>query len=109
MQWIYLFAAILSEVIATLALKGSNGFARPLPTLLSILGYAAAFYFLSLTLRTIPVGVAYALWSGVGILLVSLTGLILYKQTLDMPAILGIALIAAGAVLLCVFSKVVVH
>ena len=108
-KWLYLFIAIISEVAATSALKASQGFTRLLPSLLVIGGYGAAFYFLSLTLNAIPVGVAYALWSGVGILLVSMVGVVLYHQTLDLPAILGIVLIVAGVVVLCLFSKSAVH
>jgi small multidrug resistance pump len=108
-KWLYLFIAIISEVVATSALKASQGFTRPMPSILVIAGYAAAFYFLSLTLNSIPLGVAYALWSGVGILLVSFAGVMLYHQTLDLPAILGILLIVAGVVVLCLFSKSTAH
>jgi small multidrug resistance pump len=109
MKWLYLFIAIVSEVVATSALKASQGFTRLTPSILVVAGYGAAFYLLSLTLRSIPVGVAYALWSGVGILLVSIAGIVLYRQTLDFPAILGIVLIVAGVVVLCLFSKSAVH
>jgi small multidrug resistance pump len=104
-KWLCLLIAIVSEVAATSALKASQGFTRPAPSALVVAGYAAAFYFLSLTLKSIPVGVAYALWSGVGIVLVSIAGIVLYRQTLDLPAILGIALIVAGVVVVCLFSK----
>ena len=109
MKWLYLFIAIISEVIGTSALKSSQGFTRLMPSLLVVAGYAAAFYFLSLTLTSIPVGVAYAIWSGLGILLVSLAGYVLYHQTLDLPAVLGIALIVAGVVILSLFSKSAAH
>ena len=109
MKWLYLFIAIISEVIGTSALKSSQGFTRLMPSLLVVAGYAAAFYFLSLTLASIPVGVAYAIWSGVGILLVSLAGYLLYHQTLDLPAVLGITLIVAGVVILSLFSKSAAH
>jgi small multidrug resistance pump len=105
MNWFYLAIAIVSEVIATSALKASNGFTRLAPSLAVVLGYASAFYFLSLTLRSIPVGVAYAVWSGVGIVLVAVIGWLVYGQKLDMPAILGMILIIAGIVVLNVFSK----
>jgi small multidrug resistance pump len=105
MKWLCLFIAILSEVVATSALRTSHGFTRLLPSLLVVGGYATAFYFLSLTLDAIPIGVAYAIWSGVGIILVSVAGFILYRQALDLPAILGIALVVAGVVVLCLFSK----
>jgi small multidrug resistance pump len=104
MNWIFLAIAIISEVIATSALKASDGFTRLWPSAAVVLGYAAAFYFLSLTLRTIPVGVAYAVWSGVGIVLVALIGWWVYGQKLDLPAGIGMALIIAGIVVLNVFS-----
>ena len=100
MNWVYLTIAILSEVVATSALKAAEGFTKPVPSLIVVVGYVAAFYFLSLTLRTIPVGVAYAVWSGVGLVLVSLAGWILYKQALDGAALTGIGCIAVGVVLL---------
>ena len=100
MNWIYLAIAILSEVVATSALKAAEGFTRPVPSAIVVVGYSAAFYFLSLTLRTIPVGVAYAVWSGVGLLLVSIAGWVLYKQALDGVALAGIGCIAIGVVLL---------
>jgi small multidrug resistance pump len=105
MNWFYLTIAIVSEVIATSALKASNGFTRFGPSLAVVLGYATAFYFLSLTLRSIPVGVAYAVWSGVGIVLVAAIGWVVYGQKLDLPAIFGMILIIAGIVVLNVFSK----
>lgn len=101
----YLIVAILCEVVATSALGASKGFTRPLPTAVSLLGYLVAFYFLSLTLATIPTGVAYAIWSGVGIVLISIVGWILFKQRLDLPALIGIALIAMGVIVINVFSK----
>jgi small multidrug resistance pump len=109
MNWLYLFIAVVSEVVGTSALKASQGFTRLIPSLIVLAGYAVAFYCLSLTLRTIPVGVAYAIWSGVGIVLVSIAGLILYRQTLDLPAIAGIVLIVAGVLVLCLFSKSQAH
>lgn len=108
-NWLYLGVAIVSETIATSALKASEGFSRPLPSLLVVAGYAIAFYFLSLTLRTIPVGIAYAVWSGVGILLIALVGWLVYGQKLDLPAIIGMALIIAGVVVMNVFSKTSAH
>jgi small multidrug resistance pump len=109
MQWVYLGAAIVSEVAATSALKAAEGFTRAMPSAIVIVGYSLAFYFLSLTLRTIPVGVAYAIWSGVGILLVTLIAWLAYGQSLDRPAMLGIALIVCGVVVLNGFSKSVTH
>jgi small multidrug resistance pump len=105
MNWIFLSIAILSEVIATSALKLTNGFTRPWPSGAVVLGYATAFYFLSQTLRTIPVGVAYAVWSGAGIVLVAVIGWRVYGQKLDVPAVFGLTLIIAGIVVLNVFSK----
>jgi small multidrug resistance pump len=109
MNWLYLSIAIVCEVIATSALKSSDGFTRLLPSGLVLVGYGAAFYFLSLTLRTIPVGVAYAVWAGVGVVLITLVGWLLFNQELDTPAFIGIALIAAGVIVLNVFSKSVSH
>ncbi|RBH49547.1 QacE family quaternary ammonium compound efflux SMR transporter, partial [Pseudomonas sp. MWU13-2860] len=94
--WLFLAVAIVSEVIATSSLKASDGFTRLGPSLLTGAGYVLAFYMLSLTLRQIPVGVAYALWSGVGIVLVSIVGWVLYGQKLDAPAMIGMGLIIAG-------------
>jgi len=104
-HWLLLCAAIACEVIATSALKASDGFSRAGPVVLVVGGYAAAFYLLALTLRAIPVGVAYAVWSGVGIVLVSIIAWLVFGQRLDMPALIGIGLIVAGVVVLNVFSK----
>jgi small multidrug resistance pump len=109
MNWFYLAIAIVSEVLATSALKASDGFTRPLLSTVVFIGYGLAFYFLSLTLRAIPVGVAYAVWSGVGVVLVSLVGWAVYGQKLDMAALVGIALIATGVFVLTFFSKSVGH
>jgi len=108
-QWIFLSIAIISEVVATSALKSSNGFSRLWPSLVVITGYAAAFFFLSLTLRTIPVGVAYAIWSGAGIVLITVIGWLVLGQALDAPAIAGLALIIVGVIILNVFSKSITH
>ena len=109
MQWLYLAIAIVSEVVATSALKAALGFQRIVPSMLVVVGYALAFYFLSLTLRTIPLGVAYAVWSGVGIALVAIVGWIVYHQTLDAGALIGIALIILGVLVLNLFSKTGIH
>ena len=109
MNWLYLTVAIVCEVIATSALKSSEGFTRLLPSVAVVVGYGAALYFLSLTLRTIPVGVAYAVWSGVGVVLITVVGWLVFKQELDMPAFIGIGLIASGVVVLNVFSKAMAH
>jgi small multidrug resistance pump len=107
--FLLLFFAILAEVVATSALKASEGFTRLAPSILVVLGYGAAFTCLSLTLKTLPLGVAYAIWSGVGTALVALIGWLFYKQQLDGPAILGITLIIAGAAVLNLFSKTATH
>ncbi|ARP96070.1 DMT family transporter [Bordetella genomosp. 13] len=109
MKWLYLAIAIAAEVVATSALKSSDGFTRLWPSVITAAGYAVAFYFLAVTLRTIPMGVVYAIWSGVGIVLISLVGWVVYKQHLDVPAILGILLIVAGVVVMQVFSKTTAH
>ena len=109
MNYVYLFAAIVSEVIATSALKAAEGFSRFWPSVIVIVGYGLAFYCLSLTMRTIPIGIAYAIWSGVGIVLIALVGLLLYRQPLDAPALIGMALILAGVLIINVFSKTAGH
>jgi small multidrug resistance pump len=105
MHWLHLAIAIVAEVIATSALKAAAGFTRPLPSLVVVAGYGLAFYFLSLTLRVIPMGVAYAVWSAVGIALVSLIGWLVYDQRLDVPALLGMGLIVAGVAVIQLFSR----
>ena len=109
MNYIYLFAAIVCEVIATSALKAAAGFSRSWPSVIVIVGYGLAFYCLSLTMRTIPIGIAYAIWSGVGIVLIALVGLLFYRQPLDAPALIGMALILAGVLIINVFSKTAGH
>ena len=104
MNWVYLAIAIGCEVVATSALKATQGFTRWQPSALVVLGYFFAFYFLSLTLRTTPVGVAYAIWSGAGIVLVSLIGWFVYQQSLDLAACLRIALIILGVLVIQLFS-----
>ena len=107
--WIYLAVAIVSEVIATSFLKAAEGFTRFWPSLAVVVGYLLAFYLLSLTLKTIPVGVAYAIWSGVGIVLIALSGWLFLGQSLDAPALTGLTLIIAGVAVINVFSRTVVH
>lgn len=104
MTWLYLGFAILAEVIGTTALKATDGFTKLVPAVIVVLGYGTSFVFLSLALRTIPVAVAYAVWSGVGIVLISILGWVIYKQVLDAPAVIGIGLIMAGVVILNLFS-----
>lgn len=109
MAYIYLGLAIIAEVIATSALKASEEFTRLWPSLIVVIGYGTAFYFMTLTLRFIPVGITYAIWSGIGIVLVTIAGAFLYKQIPDTPAILGIGLIVAGVVVINVYSKNITH
>lgn len=106
---IFLLIAIIFETAGTSALKLSEQFTRPLPSILTIGAYIIAFYSLSLTLKTMPVGVAYAIWAGLGIVLISLIGLIWFKQTLDLPSIIGIILIISGVLVINLFSKSVSH
>ena len=109
MKWVYLLLAIVSEVVATSALKSSESFSRLWPSVLTVVGYGVAFYLLSLTLREMPGGIAYAIWSGVGIVLVSLAAVVLFGQKLDLPALIGMGLIVAGVIVINVCSKSVVH
>ncbi|RVU29587.1 DMT family transporter [Neptunomonas marina] len=108
-SWLFLVIAIISEVVATSALKQSEGFTKLLPSGLVVVGYGLAFYFLSLTLKSIPLGVAYAIWSGVGVALIALVGWLLYGQRLDLPALLGLGLIVAGVLLISLISKTTSH
>ena len=105
MGYWYLAIAIVAEVLATSALKESQGFSKLLPTLLVMAGYGASFYFFSLVLQTVPIGVAYALWAGLGIVLITIVGAVVFGQKMDLAAILGIALIICGVVVLRVFSS----
>jgi small multidrug resistance pump len=107
--YLYLAMAIVFEVIATSSLKSSEGFTRLFPSIVSVIGYLVTFYFLALTLRTMPIGIAYAIWSGVGILLLAAIDWIWFKQTLDLPAIIGLGLIILGVVTVNVFSKTLQH
>jgi small multidrug resistance pump len=104
-----LLAAIVLEVIGTTALQMSQQFTRLGPSIVLVVCYAAAFYFLSLTLRVIPVGIAYAIWSALGIVLISAVGLVFFRQRLDAPALIGLVLIVAGVLVVNLFSKSVSH
>ncbi|MGN7438604.1 MAG: DMT family transporter [Alcanivorax sp.] len=105
MAYVYLAAAIILEVISTNFLKASEGFTKLIPSIVVIIGYGGAFYFLSLVLKTIPVGVAYAIWAGAGIALVTILAALTYKQVPDLPAIIGIIFIIAGVVIIKAFSN----
>jgi small multidrug resistance pump len=102
--YLYLAIAIVAEVIATTALKAVEGFSKPLPLILVVTGYGIAFWMLSLVMKSIPVGITYAIWSGLGIVLISIAGLLIYGQKLDLPALLGMALIIAGVLVIQLFS-----
>ena len=108
-NWLFLATAIISEVIATSALKSSEGFTRLVPSFIVVAGYAAAFYFLSLTLKSIPVGIAYAVWSGLGIVLVTAIAWVLHGQKLDMWGFVGVGFIISGVAVLNLLSKASVH
>ncbi|MBD9633315.1 multidrug efflux SMR transporter [Pseudomonas sp. PDM18] len=102
--YLYLAIAIVAEVIATASLKSVKGFSTPLPLVLVIVGYAISFWMLTLVVRSIPVGIAYAIWAGLGIVLVSIAALVLYQQKLDTAALLGMGLIVSGVVVIQLFS-----
>lgn len=108
-NYLFLLIAIITETIATSALKNSEQFTKLIPTITMIISYMVAFYFLSLTLKTIPVGIAYAIWSALGIVLITIVGIIFYKQIPDLPAILGLILIIVGVLVINIFSKSVSH
>ena len=109
MAYLYLAVAIIAEVIATSALKASEEFTKLVPSALVIIGYGVAFYCLTLVLRNIPVGIAYAIWAGLGIVLIAIVGAVLFRQIPDIPAVLGMTLIVSGVVVINVFSKTVSH
>lgn len=108
-QWLFLAGAIVCEVIGTSALKAAEGFTRLWPSVIVGIGYVGAFFLLSQTLKVIPVGVAYAIWSGAGVALIGLIGWLFLGQSLDVPAIIGMALIVAGVVVINVFSSATPH
>ena len=108
-NFLFLGIAIIFEIIATSALKKSEEFTKLIPSIITIVGYCGAFYFLSFAVRTIPIGIAYAIWSGVGIVLITIIGAIFFKQTPDLPAIIGLSLILIGVTVINVFSKTTGH
>ncbi|UNW07986.1 MULTISPECIES: multidrug efflux SMR transporter [unclassified Acinetobacter] len=105
MAFLYLSVAIIAEVIATSALKASNGFSVLWPSITTFVGYAIAIFFLSMAMKTIPMGIAYAIWSGAGIILISTVGLLVFKQHLDIPALIGLSFMIVGIIFINVFSK----
>lgn len=107
MGYLYLTLAIISEVIATSALKASEQFTQVVPSVISVIGYIVSLYLLSLVLKTVPVGVAYAIWSGVGIVLITIVGAVVFQQVPDLPAIIGMGLIVIGVVVMQIFSQTV--
>lgn len=109
MAWTILILAIITEVIATTALKFSEGFTKLTPSLVVIIGYAISFYLLSLALKIFPIGITYAIWSGAGIVLISLIGWLLLKQQIDIAGIIGIILILTGVMVINLFSKAIPH
>ncbi|MBB1319310.1 multidrug efflux SMR transporter [Shewanella sp. SR43-4] len=108
-SWIFLSVAILTEVVATSALKASDGFSKLAPSIVVVVGYVLSFYFLSLALKSIPVGVAYATWAGLGIVLITLIAWVMYGQKLDLGALVGMAFILVGVVVMNLFSNVTPH
>ena len=108
-HWLALAIAIFAEVIGTTALKASKEFTRLFPSVIVVVGYGTAFYFMSISMRVLPVGVMYAIWSGMGIVLISVLGWLVYRQTLDLPAMIGMGFIISGVVIINVFSKTVGH
>ncbi|MFP7655198.1 DMT family transporter [Chryseobacterium proteolyticum] len=108
-SYLFLILAIVFEIIATTFLKKSEEFSKLIPSIVTIAGYSAAFYFLSLTLRHVPIGITYAIWSGVGIICITIIGMVVFKQVPDLPAIIGIALIVIGVIVINLFSKMGTH
>ena len=104
MHWLTLAIAIIAEVVGTSALRASEGFTKVVPSILVVAGYSVAFYFLSLTLKNIPVGIAYAIWSGVGTVLITIVGVVVFNQRLDVPAVIGLSLILLGVVIINTLS-----
>ena len=108
-DWIFLIGAIVTETFGTSMLKLSEQFTKPIPSIACVAGYMLSFYLLSLALRTLPVGIAYGIWGAVGIVLITLIGVFAFKQVPDLPAIIGLALIIAGVLVINFFSKMQVH
>lgn len=109
MGYWYLVIAIAAEVMGTIALKASDEFSKPVATILCVIGYLIAFYFLSLVLKTVPVGIAYAIWAGMGIVLIACISAAIYKEIPDLPAVIGMLLIIVGVGIINVFSRTAAH
>lgn len=109
MGYIYLALAIIAEVVGTTALQASEGFTKPIPSVIVVIGYGLAFYLLSLVLKFMSMGVAYAIWAGLGIVLIGIAGAFMFKQVPDIPAMVGMGLIVAGVVVINLFSKTTSH
>lgn len=109
MGYFYLAIAIIAEVLGTSALKASEEFTKPIPSIAVVIGYGIAFYFLSLVLKTMPVGMAYAIWSGLGIVLITIVGIVVFNQKVDLPAVIGMSFIVCGVIIMNLFSNSVAH
>lgn len=109
MHYLYLFLAVVGEVVGTSTLKATEGFTRLWPTLIVVVAYGVAFYFLSLSVQRFPIGVLYAVWSGLGVVLIAIAGYVIYGDRLDLPAILGLTMIIAGVATIQIFSDTVRH
>lgn len=108
-SWLLLLLAVVCEVVGTSAIKYSNGFTKIVPSIVVFIGFGVAFYILSITLKVIPIGMAYAVWSGLGIVLISIIGHFVFQQRLDAPAIVGMSFILVGVIIMQIFSKAVAH
>ena len=109
MGYFYLAIAIIAEVLGTSALKASEEFTKPIPSIAVVIGYGITFYFLSLVLKTMPVGMAYAIWSGLGIVLITIVGIVVFNQKIDLPAVIGMSFIVCGVIIMNLFSNSVAH
>ncbi|MDM1048738.1 MULTISPECIES: DMT family transporter [Sphingobacterium] len=109
MKYLFLALAIISEVVGSSFLNASQQFTKPIPAIVTVVAYGLCFYFLSIALKTIPLGMAYAIWGGLGIILTAIVSVVIFRHSLDLPAVLGIMLIVAGVVVLNVFSKSMSH
>lgn len=108
-QYLFLLLAIICEVVWATMLKSTEQFTRLVPTVITVVTYMGGLFFLSLAVRTLPVGIAYAIWAGVGMVFIALLGVVFYKQHLDLPAVIGLTFILVGVVIINVFSKSIAH